>query len=147
MVTGYLVLPNRYFGGAAQFGGPDLPAWYVFQEPPGLLPNQYARWTDGAWEITLDPPPSMQLRDMRPLVLSLAPRDFWRRFTTAEREALQNILATGTQVQKNKLNAFRDYVLTGGNVELIDDYIIASVNAMETAGILASGRAAQILAP
>jgi hypothetical protein len=54
-------------------------------------------------------------------------------------------LATGTQSQKNKLNAFRDYLLTGGNVELIDDYIIASVNAMETAGVIAAGRADVIL--
>ena len=78
---------------------------------------------------------------------TLTPRVFWRRFTVAEREALQNILATGTQNQKNKLNAFRDYVATGGMVELLDDYIIASVNTLETVGILAAGRAAQILAP
>jgi hypothetical protein len=81
-----------------------------------------------------------------PVVLvSLPPKDFWRRFTAAEREALQDKLATGTQAVKNKLNAFRDYVATGGNVELADDYIIASVTAMETAGIIAAGRAAQIL--
>jgi hypothetical protein len=78
---------------------------------------------------------------------SITARDFWRRLTVAEREALQNILATGTQNQKSKLNAFRDYVLTGGNVELDDDYIVASVSAMETAGVIASGRAAQILTP
>ena len=76
---------------------------------------------------------------------SLSLKAFWKRFTISEREALQNILATGTQGQKNKLNAFRDYLLTGGKVELIDDYIIASVNAMETAGIIASGRANTIL--
>ena len=33
-----------------------------------------------------------------------------------------------------------------GNVELADDYIIASVTAMETAGVIGAGRAAQILA-
>jgi hypothetical protein len=76
---------------------------------------------------------------------SLSLKAFWKRFTLDEREALQNILATGTQNQKNKLNAFRDYLQTGGNVELIDDYIIASVNLMETAGILAAGRANTIL--
>jgi hypothetical protein len=31
-------------------------------------------------------------------------------------------------------------------VELADDYIIASVTAMETAGVIAAGRAAVILA-
>ena len=79
------------------------------------------------------------------VVVSLPPRDFWKRFTTAEREALQDKLGTGTQAVKNKLNAFRDYVQTGGNVELADDYIIASVTAMETAGVIAAGRAGQIL--
>ena len=79
--------------------------------------------------------------------LSITPKAFWQRFTTAEREALMGLLATGTQAQKNKLNAFRDYVIQGGNVELNDDYIIASVNLMETAGILAAGRAATILTP
>jgi hypothetical protein len=79
------------------------------------------------------------------VVVSLTPKAFWQRFTAAEREALQDKLATGTQPVKNKLNAFRDYVATGGNVELSDDYIIASVTAMESAGVLAAGRAAQIL--
>lgn len=78
--------------------------------------------------------------------VSLTLRQFWQRFTVAEREALQHILATGTQPQKNKLNAFREYLATGGNVELADDYIVASVATMEAAGVLAAGRAAQILA-
>lgn len=78
---------------------------------------------------------------------SITLKDFWRRFLISEREALQNILATGTQAQKNKLNAFRDYLLTGGNVELNDDYVITSVNLMETAGIIGTGRAEIILTP
>lgn len=79
------------------------------------------------------------------VAVSLPPREFWKRFTAAEREALQNKLATGTQGVKDKMNAFRDYVATGGNVELKDDYIIAAVTAMESAGVIAAGRAAQIL--
>ena len=78
---------------------------------------------------------------------SLTQKQFWQRFTPAEREALQNLLATGTQGQKNKLNAFRDYVMQGGDVELNDDYIITSVNLMETANAIGVGRAATILAP
>lgn len=81
-----------------------------------------------------------------PNIRSLPPRDFWRRFTSAEREALENKLATGTQTVKDKIAAFRTYVLTGGAVELDDDYIIAAVAQMETAGVIAAGRAAQILA-
>jgi hypothetical protein len=77
---------------------------------------------------------------------AVPPAAFWRRFTQPEREALQNILSTGTQNQKNKLNAFRDYILIGGNVELDDDYIVASVTMMETVGVIGAGRAAQILA-
>lgn len=76
---------------------------------------------------------------------SITPRAFWKRFLVAEREVLQNILSTGTQNQKNKLNAFRDYIAVGGNVELNDDYIISSVNLMETVGIIGSGRASIIL--
>ena len=78
---------------------------------------------------------------------SLTVKQFWARFTPAEREALQNLLATGTQAQKNKLNAFRDYVTHGGNVELNDDYIIDSLTLMQTAGIIAGGRASAILTP
>lgn len=79
-------------------------------------------------------------------IRSLSPRDFWRRFTVSEREALENKLATGTQAVKDKISAFRTYVLTGGAVELDDDYIIAAVAQMETAGVIAAGRAAKILA-
>jgi hypothetical protein len=81
----------------------------------------------------------------RPDANSLNPRAFWKRFLVAEREELQNMVATGTQQQKNKLNAFREYITTGGNVELDDDYIIASVQLMESAGILDAGRANTIL--
>jgi hypothetical protein len=80
-------------------------------------------------------------------VRSLSPLQFLRRFTATEREALEDITATGTAAQRKKLNAFRFYIQTGGYVELDDDYIIASVTAMETVGVLAAGRAAQILAP
>ena len=76
---------------------------------------------------------------------ALTLKQFWQRFTIAERESLMGLIATGTQGQKNKLNAFRDYVQTGGNVELDDDYIIASVTLMETAGILSAGRAVVVL--
>lgn len=78
---------------------------------------------------------------------SLTLKQFWQRFTPAEREALQNLLATGTQAQKNKLNAFRDYLIQGGDVELNDDYVISSVTLMQTAGLIAGGRAATILSP
>ena len=72
--------------------------------------------------------------------------DFAQRFTTAEREALQGMLATGTQAQKNKLNAFRQYLSDAQGADLNDAYIVASVNLMESAGVIGAGRAAVILA-
>lgn len=76
-------------------------------------------------------------------ILSL--RDFWRRFTVAEREALQNLVASGTTAQKNKFNAFRNYLTDCGSVDLSDQYIIDSVNSLPVS-VLAAGRAAVILA-
>lgn len=77
-------------------------------------------------------------------VLSL--KDFAQRFTTAERESLWNMQANGTAPQKQKLGAFRQYLSDAGSVDLNDAYIVASVNLMESAGVLAAGRAAVILA-
>lgn len=78
---------------------------------------------------------------------SLTQREFVQRFTAAEREALENKAQTGTQGVKDKIAAFKTYIQTGGNVELNDDYIIAVVMQMEAAGVIAAGRAAEILAP
>lgn len=78
--------------------------------------------------------------------VSLTPRQFMRRFTAEEREQLEDQAASGTAPVKRKLAAFRFYLQIGGNVELADDYIVASVQAMEAAGVLDPGRAAQILA-
>lgn len=77
--------------------------------------------------------------------VSLSPRAFLRRFTAAERETLEDLAATGTAGVKKKLAAFKTYLNTGGNVELNDDYIVAVVTAMETAGVIGAGRAAEIL--
>lgn len=72
-------------------------------------------------------------------------KDFWRRFTPAEREALQSLIATGTAAQKNKFNAFNHYLIACGCVDLSEQYIIDSVNSLPTS-VLAAGRAAVILA-
>ena len=78
---------------------------------------------------------------------SLTQREFVQRFTAAEREALENKAQTGTQGVKDKIAAFKTYIQTGGRVELNDDYIVAAVMQMEAAGVIAAGRAAEILAP
>ena len=51
---------------------------------------------------------------------------------------------TGTQLRKNKIEAFLYYIADG--VDLDDVYVIATVQGMENFGILAAGRAAVILA-
>lgn len=76
---------------------------------------------------------------------SIRRKAFFRRFTAQEREALENIRTTGTQAQKNKLNAFLNYLLMDEFVDLGDAYIIASVQLMETASVIAPGRANEIL--
>jgi len=75
----------------------------------------------------------------------IKPREFWQRFTQGEREALHGILATGTQPQRNRLNAFILYVSADPLVDLNDAYVQTVVSAMEQAGILSAGRAAIIL--
>ncbi len=117
-----------------QTAGPLVGARFVQieQDDESLLGKQYV---GGEF---VDPP-------AQPDPVSLPPRAFLARFTAAERELLENKLATGTQAVKDKLAAFRFYVMTGGYVELDDDYIVAAVTAMESAGVLSAGRAAEIL--
>jgi hypothetical protein len=71
--------------------------------------------------------------------------DFWKRFTSTEREALNNLYQTGTQAQKNKMGAFLQYINASGTVDCNDAYIQSSVNLLETSGVIGVGRAAQIL--
>lgn len=78
-------------------------------------------------------------------VRSLSLRDFLRRFTPAERDTLEDLAANGGPAVRKKLAAFKTYLSTGGYVELDDDYIVAAVTAMENAGVVAAGRAAEIL--
>lgn len=92
----------------------------------------------GLWQALIDDAPER---------IGLVQRKvFFQRFTAAEREALENIKATGTQAQKNKLNAFINYLLMDELVDLTDPYIISSVTLMEAANVIAAGRASEILA-
>ena len=75
----------------------------------------------------------------------LALRDFLRRFTAAERAALEGLAATGTQNVKNQIAAFFRYVQADNTVDCGDNYIQTVVQTMETQGVIATGRAAQIL--
>lgn len=112
---------------------PNLPG-FTSQECTGTRVGPGWLW-DGSQFIEPSNPTSITLRE------------FWQRFTPTEREAIQNKLATGTQPVKDKINAFREYLQAGGNVELDDDYVVASVTAIEQAGVIAAGRADEILTP
>lgn len=70
---------------------------------------------------------------------------FWKRFTTVEREAIEGMALTGTAAVKNAIAAFFRYVQSAGSVDCNDAYIVAKVTQLETIGVLAAGRAAQIL--
>lgn len=90
--------------------------------------------------------PATRAFDPSPVVKGeLTRRAFWRRFTPAEREALQNVRATAVQqARKDKIAAFLDYIADG--VDLDDAYIVGAVQALEAFGVLPAGRAAEILA-
>lgn len=109
--------------------------------PTGLSSFDFGTPQVGVWNTAthvFDPAPVLKS------VLTL--RQFWDRWTQTEREALKNLELTGTQTQKNKLGAFKDYVHDAGMVDCNDAYIQSSVNLAESAGIIGAGRAAVILA-
>lgn len=70
---------------------------------------------------------------------------FWQRFTSTEREAIENLYATGTQAVKNAIGAFKQYISIASGVDCNDAYVQAKINQLETIGVIAAGRAAQIL--
>lgn len=70
---------------------------------------------------------------------------FWQRFTAAERESLEGAYLTGTQGVKNAIAAFKTYLQAAGCADCNDTYIQTKVQQMETVGIIAAGRASQIL--
>lgn len=82
--------------------------------------------------------------DVSTLKSVLTLKQFWDRWTQAERESLMNIQLTGTAVQKQKLGAFKDYVRDAGVVDCNDAYIQASLTAAVNAAILTAPRAAVI---
>jgi hypothetical protein len=110
--------------------------------PPGLsVTDMGEQQPSGVWNNvthTFDPEVTLKA------VLTL--KAFAQRFTVAEREALFDMQQNGTAAQKKKLGSFKDYLQSCQGADLNDAYIQASVALMESAGVVAAGRAAQILA-
>lgn len=85
--------------------------------------------------------------DIPPLKPALVPKDFFDRFTAQERSDLFEAAKSDSRATVRKqLQAFVQYVQLAGVVDLNDSYVQGVVNGMETATLIASGRAAVILA-
>jgi hypothetical protein len=107
--------------------------WRVDQQPP--LDETHA------WD-----PATLKVVVVTPLKSKPSELIFWQRFTSTEREAIEGLAQTGTQGQKNAVAAFYRYVAAeGGFVDCNDSYVQQKVTQLEQIGILAAGRAAQIL--
>ena len=89
----------------------------------------------------------------------LDPQRFWNRWTPAERQTLYTFIACGRlnppatpaatvtpSANQVQMGEFAGYAQRAHTIDCNDAYIQASVNAAETFGILAAGRAAVILA-
>lgn len=109
--------------------------------PGDLSSTDFGTPQTGLWNT------ATRVFDAAPVLKSvLTLRQFWDRWTQAERQALKSMELTGTATQKSTLGAFKDYVHDAGSVDCNNAYIQASVNLAETAGIIGVGRAAVILA-
>lgn len=71
--------------------------------------------------------------------------DFWKRFTVAERETIQDE-ARGTTARATKVRGFVETYKTQGAIAIDDPEIVTAVNDMETAGLIGANRAAEVLA-
>lgn len=93
--------------------------------------------SDGSGRRLSSPPPPSTV---------ISRKAFWRRWTRAEREAFQDMLATGTQPQKNKLGAFRVYIDIDNEIDLSDQEVIDGLQALPAA-VLTGARATIIATP
>lgn len=109
----------------------------------------------GAKTVGLDKP-DLCLYTWDPATLSLVQRVpariiykylFIQRFTNTERIAFFSFYldSTKTEVQRKNVFAFEQYLVYLDTINLDDESIVQGTNYLETVGILAAGRAAQIL--
>lgn len=112
---------------------------YVIDEATlgGQNPGPGWKTPDG---VTFTPPPEPDPAELPPAPLS--PLDFIRRFTKAERKDIRRAAK-----QDEDLDDFLYLLQMAGSVHLDNQDTIDGVNALEQAGIIAAGRAAEILAP
>ncbi len=108
---------------------PDNTGSILFVSVEGITPEPQQGWLyDGSFSEA-----PAKLLDSIPLV------EFWHRFTQSEKEDL-------TDSSNKKIKAFLYELRLFDPVQLTDSRLITAINALETAGIIAAGRSAVILA-
>ena len=109
--------------------------------PAGHAATEYVDRPEGRWDAA-----TLDFVAPAPVIPNLRKKEFINRFTVVERENLKEMLLNGTAIQKRKVGAFVDYLGYDDDVYLGDQYIIDSVNLMESSGVIGAGRSAQVLA-
>lgn len=91
-------------------------------------------------QIAADPVP--------PMPVSLSKLEYRALFTLAERIAIDNFAANAglTDIQKATLNTIHYDFQLANDINLSDPYTIQGTQLLESYGLIAAGRAAQILA-
>ncbi len=85
--------------------------------------------------------------DVVPPKAAVRRQDFIERFTGDERDNLFDAARNDPNATlRKKIHGFIQYIQLSEHVHLDSGYIIASVNSMESAGIIGAGRAAEVLA-
>lgn len=110
--------------------------WTLAPEKPVFDPaTQVVEWVDGEWAVVdLPPPPAPEPRKVHAVI-------FKQRFTATERKAIRAAAKVDEDVED-----WLDLVNTATEVYLDLPETVAALGALETAGLLAAGRAAEILA-
>jgi len=94
-------------------------------DPSGMI------WNEAIQDFDPAPPPK-RVTDIR---------DFLNLFTPVEREDIFELVTINKQAR-----GFIEYAKAAGSVDLNDAFVITAVNRLETAGVIASGRAVEVLA-
>lgn len=98
---------------------------------PGFVEEHYA----GHYREVVEPP-------LPHVVPVLSKYEFLKRFTSAERKAINAAAKVNADIED-----FKTLLDAAQEVDCGNEDTVAGVNALEAAGILAAGRAAQILNP
>ncbi|WP_404377812.1 hypothetical protein [Vreelandella aquamarina] len=138
MPTIYKVDHNRVFTGKTVEIGPKDPIFpnSIMTPPPET--DGFAIWDGNKW-FTRDEYPTPPQR-VPPRVTKLTRLEFRNRFTTAEKVALENARETNAMVR-----VFFDDLAAAEYVDIEEEAVVEGVQYLESQGLIAEGRAAEIL--